>query len=214
LGVRAAPGAERPSDGPPTFATHPLPRGRRVVVFTTAGGWGVLTPHACAAAGLDVMELPGDLRARIDQMLPARRSRQNPIDLAGGETRHTIPDALDLARAHPDADAVVFLGLGIQANQANVFRSGRFYPEHGLDRIVEFHERQERRYAEAARAASERHGKPVLVATELVYADRAYGNAGPVAVREGGRLCYPSAHRAVAALHAMVEYAEFRAARS
>ena len=41
-------------------------------------------------------------------------------------------------------------------------------------------------------------GHPEFRAT-LVYADRAYGNAGPLAVREGGRLCYPSAHRAVAA---------------
>ena len=209
-----APGVEQAFEWAATFATQPLPRGRRVVVFTTAGGWGVLTADACAAAGLELLALPDDLRARIDEMLPARWSRQNPIDLAGGETRDTIPDALDLVCAHPDVDAVVFLGLGIQANQANVFRSGRFYPGHGLDRIVEFHERQDRRYAEAARAASEQHGKPVLVASELVYADRAYGNAGPVAVREGGRLCYPSAHRAVAALRAMVEYVEFRAARA
>jgi acyl-CoA synthetase (NDP forming) len=213
LGVLRAPGVEQAFEWAATFATQPLPRGRRVVVFTTAGGWGVLTADACAAAGLELIALPEDLRARIDEMLPARWSRHNPIDLAGGETRDTIPDALDLVCAHPDVDAVVFLGLGIQANQANVFRSGRFYPDHGLDRIVEFHERQDRRYAEAARAASEQHGKPVLVATELVYADRAYGNAGPVAVREGGRLCYPSAHRAVAALRAMVEYVEFRAAR-
>jgi acyl-CoA synthetase (NDP forming) len=214
LGVLRAPGVEQAFEWAATFATQPLPRGRRVVVFTTAGGWGVLTADACAAAGLELVALPEDLRARIDEMLPARWSRQNPIDLAGGETRDTIPDALDLVCAHPDVDAVVFLGLGIQANQANVFRGGRFYPGHGLDRIVEFHERQDRRYAEAARAASERHGKPVLVASELVYADRAYGNAGPVAVREGGRLCYPSAHRAVAALRAMVEYVEFRAARA
>ena len=214
LGVLRAPGVEQAFEWAATFATQPLPRGRRVVVFTTAGGWGVLTADACAAAGLELLALPEDLRARIDEMLPARWSRQNPIDLAGGETRDTIPDALDLVCAHPDVDAVVFLGLGIQANQANVFRSGRFYPGHGLDRIVEFHERQDRRYAEAARAASEQHGKPVLVASELVYADRAYGNAGPVAVREGGRLCYPSAHRAVAALRAMVEYVEFRAGRA
>jgi acetyltransferase len=214
LGVLRAPGVEQAFEWAATFATQPLPRGRRVVVFTTAGGWGVLTADACAAAGLELLALPEDLRARIDEMLPARWSRQNPIDLAGGETRDTIPDALDLVCAHPDVDAVVFLGLGIQANQANVFRSGRFYPGHGLDRIVEFHERQDRRYAEAARAASQQHGKPVLVASELVYADRAYGNAGPVAIREGGRLCYPSAHRAVAALRAMVEYVEFRAGRA
>ncbi len=213
LGVLRAPTVEQAFEWAATFATQPLPRGRRVIIFTTAGGWGVLTADACVAAGLDVMALPADLRAHIDAMLPARWSRQNPVDLAGGETRDTIPDALDLICAHPDVDAVVFLGLGIQANQAHVLRTGRFFPGHGLDRIAEFHERQERRYAEAARTASERHQKPVLVATELVYADRAYGNPGPVAVREGGRLCYPSAHRAVSALRAMVEYVEFRNAR-
>ena len=142
--------------------------------------------------------------------MPSRWSRQNPVDLAGGETRDTIPDALDLVCAHPDVDAVLFLGLGIQSNQAQAFRTGPYFPGHGLERISEFHERQDGRYAEAARAASERHAKPVLVATELAYADRAYGNAGPVAVRAGGRVCYPSAHRAVVALRALVEYAEFR----
>jgi acetyltransferase len=210
LGVLRAPTVEQAFEWAATFATQPWPRGRRVIVFTTAGGWGVLTADACAAAGLDVMALPDELRRRIDAMVPARWSRQNPVDLAGGETRDTIPEALDLVCGHPDVDAVLFLGLGIQANQAHIFRTGAFFPGFGLDRIVEFHERQDRRYAEAARAASERHRKPVLVATELVYADRAYGNAGPVAVREGGRLCYPSAHRAVGALRAMVEYVEFR----
>jgi hypothetical protein len=50
----------------------------------------------------------------------------------------------------------------------------------------------------------------VLSATEQTYTDRDYGNAGPLGVREEGRLCYPSAHRAVAALRALVQYAEFR----
>jgi acetyltransferase len=213
LGVLRAPTVEHAFEWAATFATQPLPRGRRVVVFTTAGGWGVLSADALAAAGLTLLPLPDELKQRIDAMVPARWSRQNPIDLAGGETRDTIPDALDLVCAHADVDAVLFLGMGIQANQANVFRTGRFFPDHGLDRIAEFHERQDRRYAEAAQAASERHGKPVLVATELVYTDRAYGNAGPAAVREGGRLCYPRAHRAVAALRAMVDHVEFRERR-
>jgi len=211
LGVLRAPTVEHAFEWAASFATQPLPRGRRVIVFTTAGGWGVLAADACVGAGLELVRLPEDIRARVDTMVPSRWSRQNPIDLAGGETRDTIPDVLDLVCAHPDVDAVLFLGLGIQSNQAHLFRTGPFFPGHGLDRIADFHERQDRRYAGAAREASERHRKPVLVATELVYADRAYGNAGPFAVREGGRVCYPSAHRAVAALRAMVEYAEFRA---
>ncbi len=214
LGALRAPTAEHAFEWAATFATQPLPRGRRTVVLTAAGGWGVLAADACAAAGLELIALPDDLRRALDALLPPRWSRGNPVDLAGGETRDTIPAALDLLADHPAVDAIIVLGLGIQANQAHAFRSGPFYPGYGLDRIVEFHERQDRRYAEAARSASERSRKPVLVATELVYCDRHYGNAAAVAVREGGRLCYPSAHRAVAALAALATYAEFRGLRA
>ena len=77
-------------------------------------------------------------------------------------------------------------------------------------RIVEYHQRQDRRYAAVAREVSEKHGKPVLTCSELVNTDRHYGNSGPVGVKEEGRLCYPSAHRAIAALEAMCTYAEWR----
>jgi acetyltransferase len=210
LGVLRAPTVEQAFEWAATLATQPLPRGRRTVVFTTAGGWGVLAADACARAGLALIPLPEDVRAKIDALVPARWSRSNPVDLAGGETRDTIPEVLDLLCAHPDVDAVVHLGIGIQAAQAHLFRSGPYHPGHGLDRIAAFHERQDRRYAQAAREASDRHGKPVLTATELVVADRHYGNAGPVGVREEGRVCHPSAHRAVEALAALCAYAEFR----
>jgi acetyltransferase len=195
------------------FATQPLPRGPRTLVFTVAGGWGVLTADACAQAGLDLIALPEDLRKRIDALVPSRWSRANPVDLAGGETRDTIPEVLDLCAGHPDVDAVIYLGLGIQANQAHAFRSGAFYPQHGLDRIVEFHERQDRRYAQAAADASARHAKPVLVATDLTYTDRHYGNAGPLGVRDSGRIAWPSGQRAVRSLARMLRYARWRALR-
>lgn len=214
VGALRAPDVEHAFEWAASFATQPLPRGRRTIVFTTAGGWGVLAADACAAAGLTLIPLPEDLRRAIDALVPPRWSRSNPIDLAGGETRDTIPQVLDLVCAHPEVDAVVHLGLGIQAAQAHAFRSGPFFPGYGLDRIVEFHERQDRRYARAAREASERHRKPVLSATEQTYTDRSYGNPGPVGVREEGRLCYPSAHRAVSALRAMCDYAESRAGRA
>ncbi len=208
-GISRAPTVEHAFEWAATFASQPLPPGRRVVIFTTAGGWGVLAADACAAAGLEVVPLPDAIRTKIDAMVPARWSRGNPIDLAGGETRDTVPEVLDLVCAHPDVDAVLHLGIGIQAAQAQLFRSGPFFPDHGLERIADYHERQDARFAQAAREASERHGKPVLTCTELVATDRAYGNAGPRAVQAGGRLCYPSAHRAVAALRALVDYRAF-----
>ena len=210
LGILRAGSIEEAFEWAASFATQPLPQGRRTVVFTTVGGWGVLSADACAAAGLDLVPLPEDLLAAIDELVPARWSRANPIDLAGGETRDTIPDVLELVAAHPEIDAVLYLGLGIQGNQAQAFKSGSLYPGDGLERLVEFHERQEARYAEAAREASSRHDKPVLAATELVHASGEQPNPGVAALQALGGLCYPSGDRAIRALAALVEYAEFR----
>ncbi|MEE3328178.1 MAG: hypothetical protein VX252_12650, partial [Myxococcota bacterium] len=207
MGVLRAPNVEQAFEWAASLATQPLPRGARTLVFTSVGGWGVLAADACAELGLDLIELPEDIRAQIDTMVPARWSRSNPIDLASGETRDTIPEVLDLITAHPDVDAVIHLGLGIQSAQAGVFETGEFYPDHGLERISSYHEKQDARFAEAAIRASERYDKPVLCVTELAISDP--DNAGPAAVRAGGRVCYPSAHRALCALRALVDRKAF-----
>jgi acyl-CoA synthetase (NDP forming) len=198
-GATRATGVEQAFEAAATFASQPLPKGDRVAVVTTVGGWGVAAADALAGTTLELVPLPDDLRAAIDEELPPRWSRNNPIDMAGGETRDTVPKVLDLVASHPDVDAVLFLGIGIQSNQAALMRQGRFYPDHGLERIVAYHERQDARFAEASIEVSERTGKPILVATELAVA--APDNPGPATLRAAGRLCYPSADRAVAALH-------------
>ena len=105
----------------------------------------------------------------------------------------------------------MYLGLGIQSNQARLLREGGFYPDHGLERIVAYHERQDARFAQAAADISDATGKPILTATELAVA--APDNPGPATVRATGRLCYPSANRAVTALGHLWRYARFRHAR-
>ena len=119
---------------------------------------------------------------------------------------------MGLIAEHASVDAIVFIGLGIQSNQARLMREGRFYPEHGLERIVEYHERQDRRFAEHAAELSDRTGKPILCATELAVADP--GNPGPATVRDTGRLAYPSGDRAVVALGHLYRYARHRARRT
>ncbi|HEY7070038.1 MAG TPA: CoA-binding protein, partial [Acidimicrobiales bacterium] len=197
-GVSRAANVEQGFEVAASFATQPLPKGNRVVVVTSVGGWGVVAADAIGRTGLVLAPLPDDLMADVDALLPPRWSRNNPIDMAGGETRDTVPEILRLAASHRDVDAVLFLGMGIQSNQAKLMREGPFWPDHGLERIVGYHERQDARYAEAAAEVSDATGKPVLVATELAITSP--DNPGPAAVRAGGRLCYPSADRAVVAL--------------
>ncbi len=210
-GINRAATVEEAFEAAATFATQPLPRGNRTVVLTTVGGWGVAAADAISHTDLELATLPEDLFDSIDHLLPPRWSRNNPIDLAGGETRDTIPEIIDLVTRHPDVDAVLYLGIGIQSNQAALLRTGGFFPDHGLERMAGFHERQDARYAEAACDASEAYGKPVLVATELAVTHP--DNPGPRTVRERGRLCYASANRAVAALDHLWRYRRWRDAR-
>jgi acyl-CoA synthetase (NDP forming) len=211
-GITRAATIEEAFEAAATFATQPRPRGPRTAVLTTAGGWGVVTADALSRnSGLELAPLPDDLRAAIDEKLPPRWSRNNPIDFAGGETRDTIPEVMQLVAQHPDIDAIVYLGLGIQSNQAQLMRNGRFYPDHGLERIVAYHERQDARFAQAAAEISDATGKPILTATELAVA--APDNAGPAAVRASGRLCYASANRAVTALAHLWRDTRYRRAR-
>jgi acetyltransferase len=212
VGATRAATVEEAFEAAATFATQPLPAGPNVVVMTTAGGWGVVTADAITASrDLVLLPLPDDLRDAVDKHLPPRWSRNNPVDLAGGETRDTIPTVLELIANHPDVHAVVYLGLGIQSNQARLMREGRFYPDHGLERIVAYHERQDVRFDAAADEISTATGKPILTATELAVADPA--NPGPATVRATGRLCYASANRAVTALGHLYRYARWRTAR-
>lgn len=210
-GVCVAATMEEAYDAAATFATQPLPKGPNTLVVSTAGGWGVITADALSGSSLRLMPLPDDLRAEIDTKLPPRWSRANPIDMAGGESRDTVPEVLHLVANHPEVDAVIYLGLGIQSNTAKLLKEGCYYPQYGLERIVAFHERQDRRFAEAAAEASANSGKPVLTATELGVTDPA--NPGPAAVRETGRLCYASANRAVTALEHLWRYARYRRRR-
>ena len=208
-GASRAGSVEEAFDAAATFASQPLPKGPRTVVVTTAGGWGVLCADAITRGGvLELVSLPAGLHDALSAKLPPRWSRNNPVDLAGGETRDTIPEVLSAIAEHPEVDAVIYLGLGIQANQARLERDGGFYPDHGLERIVAFHERQDARYAQASVDISKATGKPILCATELAVTQPE--NPGVATLRENGRLCYPSADRAVRALEHMATYARFR----
>ena len=201
-GITRAETVEEAFEAAATFATQPLPKGPNVVIMTTAGGWGVVTS--------DAITRDGQLKL-IDTKLPPRWSKGNPVDCAGGETRDTIPEVLEMIALHPDVHAVIYLGIGIQSNQARLLREGGFYPDHGIDRIVAYHERQDQRFAEAADELSRRTGKPILTATELAVADPE--NPGPATVRATGRLCYPSGNRAVTALGHLYRAATFNTRR-
>ena len=207
-GVTLAASVDEAFDAAAYFATQPLPLGPNVVVLTNAGGWGVLAADAIARSTLHLVDLPTDLRDVIDTKLPPRWSRANPIDLAVGDTRDTIPELLELLANHPDVHAVVFLGLAVQSNIARVMRGGPFRDEESIQRIVAFHERQDARFANCARDLAESTGTPILCATELAVSNPEL--TGLRVLRELGGYCWPSPIRAVRSIEHAWRYARYR----
>jgi acetyltransferase len=189
------------------FATQPLPAGKNTLVLTSAGGWGVLTADAISNSDLNLLDLPDDLMSSIDEHLPPRWSRNNPIDLAGGETRETIPILIDLVLSHSSVDSLIFLGLGIQGNIARSYMESEFLDE-GMRRIVKFHVAQEEMYVDTLIRGSKEQGKPVLVASELGIADP--NNPAIKTLRNNNWFCHSSAVGAVTALAALERYSRVR----
>jgi len=187
-----------------SFATQPKPAGKNTIILTTAGGWGVLTADAVAQSSLELADLEKDLTQQIDEILPPRWSRSNPIDIAGGETRETIPRMIDLILSHGSVDSLIFLGLGIQGNVARLYSESK-YLDSGMERIMNFHNSQEEKYATSLIDGSKEWGKPVLVASELAVSDP--NNAGIAALRDRHWFCHMSGSRAVASLENLCAYA-------
>lgn len=187
------------------FSSLPLPKGPRLAILTTVGGWGVVTSDVVAQLRhLQLATMSPELIRRLDEFMPVRWSRMNPLDCAGGETRDTVTSAIETLCVSGEIDAVLLLGLGIQGNQARMMAQGRYANVGDLARIIAYHERQEMRYVEAASRASERFGVPVALATELAVADD--NNAAIRHARELSQYVFPTGPRAVLALDRLAQY--------
>ena len=210
-GVVRAATIEEAYEAAATFATQPLPKGPNVCVVSTAGGWGVVTADAISRTrGLSLLPLPDDLKEELDRHLPPRWSRNNPVDMAGGETKDTIPTVLEIAARHPAVDAVVFLGMGIQGNEGRMEQEGPLLPgprpraHRGLSRAPRPSVHRDRGGAvDGGRQADPHRHRAAPSPTATT--PRSAG------CRDSGQLCYGSANRAVTALGHLWQYAQLPA---
>jgi len=96
------------------MAYLPLRPGRRVAIITQGGGAGVMAADEVARHGLQLAELPAELYASFDPLLPPFWSKQNPLDTvasAGPEAMFKIVTGVTECDA---VDAVIMMSvLGI-----------------------------------------------------------------------------------------------------
>lgn len=209
LGLCLADNPEHAFDCASAFASLPNMRGPRLGIMTTVGGWGVLSVDALERTPLALATLSANTITQLDAVLPSRWSRNNPVDLAGGEGKDSLVCGLDVLAGSGEVDAILLVGIGIQSNQANVMESGPLAATPGLGRMIDFHHRQDLRYVQAAMRVTGELGIPVAVASELhglLSHTPAFAE-----LRSNAFPCFRTAPRAIAALAELWQRSKFLA---
>ncbi|MFP4501680.1 MAG: acetate--CoA ligase family protein [Candidatus Hydrogenedentota bacterium] len=164
------------------FMQQPLPKGRRVVIVSQGGGWGVMAADACAEAGLDVIPLPEAAMAELDTFLPGWWSRNNPIDLVASNDLKALGRAVETVIKQPEVDGVILLGVGYIDSARERYAHSERAAQHGMDAMAAAGAAIE--LEEATRMASfiETYQKPLLVASDTALL--AYGPTPNEVIRE------------------------------
>ncbi len=99
--------------------SQPLPQGRRVAIVTNAGGPGILAVDACEAAGLDVVQLSPQTRARLAAFLPPEASVTNPIDMVASAGPDAYRQTIETTLAADNVDALIVIYTPVDRSSAS-----------------------------------------------------------------------------------------------
>ncbi len=91
------------------LANQPLPDGPRVGIVTNAGGPGIMCADACEAAGLEVPEVPEEVRERLAEVLPAEAGLLNPVDMIATATAEHYRETIRVLSEWDGIDALIVI---------------------------------------------------------------------------------------------------------
>jgi len=91
------------------LAKQPRPKGRRLSIVTNAGGPGVIATDALIGGGGELTELTPETMERLNAVLPAVWSHNNPIDIIGDAPPERYAQALEVAAADPATDGLLVI---------------------------------------------------------------------------------------------------------
>ena len=91
------------------LAKQPRPAGRRLSIVTNAGGPGVIATDALIAGGGELTELTPQTMDRLNAVLPAVWSHNNPIDIIGDAPPERYAEALEVAATDPGSDGLLVI---------------------------------------------------------------------------------------------------------
>lgn len=161
------------------FEKQPLPEGKKVMVITNGGGYGVLSTDEVVNQGLELADIEPGLEEKISESVPDYGEVGNPFDLIGDADAERYKKALKPLQDAEGIDAVIC----VQLFQTKPMEEGSIEP------VIEFNENSD---------------KPIIVVTSG--ADRV--RRLKEKLEDEGIPVFNTPNRAVDALTSMIKYKE------
>ncbi len=115
--------------------SQPIPKGKKMLVVTDGGGFGVLATDAADLSGIKMPELPHNTKKHLDLMkFPDYCVISNPLDLNGDVTAERLSKAMEVVLKDPEYDLILLIALLQVPNLGEkavneVIRLNRKYPK-------------------------------------------------------------------------------------
>ena len=203
-GIIRAPTIQDLYDWAWALANVPLPKGRRVAIISHSGGPVTSMADACSRYGFQVPILSDETRSKIEHLVPRTGSTANPVDLTFSMNPTVMTSTLPMAIAQSgEVDTVLVHGL---MGSSFIREMSKAAPDlvkvpYEQEQMLKFMELAHQGIIELV------HEKDFTVLTSS-FSDRS-DQAVDCVMRNRIPL-YPSPERAVAALAALIRYAEWR----
>lgn len=191
------------------FLYQPLPKGKRVGAISGGGGWAVLVADALAEEGLELAKFSPSLMEELNKLLPYYWSRNNPVDLVAERKEGLYQRVAELVISEPYVD--IFMALGIGYGYSGVFKiDGSKLIDPEMKEQIKSYVR-ERGIGEslALIELKEKFKKPIIAASDSMFAEDFYRNESLKILIENGIFVYPTPQRAARVAARMYWYAEY-----
>ncbi|MDP2919146.1 MAG: CoA-binding protein [Dehalococcoidia bacterium] len=197
---------------------QPLPRGNRVGILTTGGGFGCVTSDACERLGLKVAPLSPETIEKLNKILPDRWPHSNPVDTVATGMMNATYDCIWPLMEDPNLDTLLIIGgIGMSmmfprfsANNLKEVMKQADNPQSIVDFAQQmFSQRQKEELLGLDKLFQymEKYKKPVIVSTHVTDLTR----QSPVfeKLKKNGIMMYPTPERAAAVAARLVEYSRY-----
>ncbi len=88
---------------------QPRPKSNRLTIITNAGGPGVLATDALISGGGALADISPATMEKLDSLLPAAWSHNNPIDVLGDAAPELYAKTLEIAATDPNSDGLLVI---------------------------------------------------------------------------------------------------------